>query len=75
VGGAFSVTAKVQNTAKHAWLFENGTQARHTDLGANRGSMPPGHVFIPIIIRRRRVMFEVLRRVLTEHGLLASGEP
>jgi hypothetical protein len=73
-GGAFSTSAKVKNTAKHAWLFENGSQARHTDLGANRGSMPAGHVFIPVMMRRRRIMYEVLKRLLVSHGLLVSGD-
>jgi hypothetical protein len=38
----FSAGAIVINRAKHAAIFENGTQARHTAIGANRGSMPPG---------------------------------
>lgn len=73
--GSLSTTATVKNTAKLAWIFENGTQARHTDLGANRGSMPPGHVFIPTMVRRRRIMYDVLKRLLTAHGLLVTGEP
>jgi hypothetical protein len=73
--GRFSAGAVVKNTAKHAWLFENGTQARHNDLGANRGSMPPGHVFIPAMIKRRRIMYQQLRALLERHGLKVTGEP
>lgn len=73
VPGQFGSRAIVKNTAKHAWLFENGTQARHTDIGANRGTMPAGHVFVPIVIRRRRIMYEILKDLLVKHGLLASG--
>lgn len=72
--GAFGVAVIVRNTAKHAHLFEYGTQARHTDLGANRGSMPPGNVFIPRIIKWRRAMYAQLKAMLVRHGLKASGE-
>lgn len=71
--GRFGVGALVRNRAKHAWIFENGTQARHTSLGASRGSMPPGHVFIPRIIRWRARMYDALRAMLERHGLAVSG--
>lgn len=71
--GQFGAAAIVKNTAKHAWIFENGTQARHTDIGANRGSMPAGHVFVPAVIRRRRIMYDVLKDLLVKHGLIVSG--
>lgn len=64
----------VRNTSKLAWIFEHGTQARHTALGANRGAMPPGHVFVPAVQRRRRVMYEQLKRMLTQLGLEVSGD-
>jgi hypothetical protein len=72
--GRFSAGAVVKNTAKHAWIFENGTQARHNSIGANRGSMPPGNVFIPAMIKRRRVMYQQLKTVLERHGLRVSGD-
>jgi hypothetical protein len=71
--GKYSAGAIVKNTAKHAGIFENGTQARHTDLGANRGSMPPGHVFVPIVIRKRREMYGKLQAMLERMGLTVSG--
>lgn len=73
-GARFSAGAIVKNTAKHAFIFEHGTQARHTDLGANRGSMPPGHVFVPIVIRKRRAMYERLKTLLVSKGLVVSGD-
>lgn len=73
-GGKFSAGALVKNTAKHSWLFENGSQARHTSIGANRGSMPAGHVFIPIVMRARRQMYEALKLMLVRHGLAVSGD-
>lgn len=72
--GRFSAAAIVKNTAKHAWLFENGSQARHTALGANRGAMPAGHVFLPIVIRWRRIMYEQLKSLLVRHGAVVSGD-
>lgn len=73
--GRFSAGAIVKNTAKHAWMFENGTQARHTAIGANRGAMPPGHVFIPVAVRARKAMYTQLADLMTRHGLLVSGSP
>jgi hypothetical protein len=72
--GKFSAGAIVKNTAKHAAIFENGTQARHNSLGANRGSMPPGHVFVPRMIRARRRMYERLSDLLRRKGLVVSGD-
>jgi len=72
--GKYSAGAIVKNTAKHAALFESGTQARHTDIGANRGSMPPGHVFIPRVTKARRQMYTVLKDLLVRKGLLVSGD-
>lgn len=73
-GGAFGTSAIVKNTAKHAWIFENGTQARHTAIGANRGSMPPGHVFIPIAIRKRREMVHNLAELVRREGFEVTGD-
>jgi hypothetical protein len=69
----FGAGAIVVNRSPHAWMFENGTQARHTAIGANRGAMPPGHVFIPIAIRKRKHMYEQLRGLLERHGLKVTG--
>lgn len=69
-----SVVASVTNTSPHAWIFENGTQVRHTDTGANRGAMPPGHVFIPIVAQERRAMYEDLVEIVKAAGLEVSGD-
>jgi len=68
VNRAGVVSYVVKNTAKHAAIFEYGTQARHTRIGANRGSMPSGHVFIPIVLQRRRTMFLLLKDLLVRFG-------
>ena len=61
-------TAIVRNTAPHAAIYEIGTQARHTELGANRGSMPPGNVFGPVAARERREMVNELIGLLRSAG-------
>ncbi|HEV8211052.1 MAG TPA: hypothetical protein VGP77_13050 [Vicinamibacterales bacterium] len=72
--GRFGAGVQVVNSSKLAFIFENGTQARHTKLGANRGAMPPGHVFVPAIVRHRRAMYDKLKALLVKHGLLVSGD-
>ena len=65
--------ARVRSTSKLAYIFENGTQARHTETGANRGAMPPGHVFVPIVVRERRAMNEDLIGLVQSEGLTVTG--
>ncbi len=76
--GAFGTAIVIRNTAKHAWLFENGSDARHyvTVKGTRHetGKMPPFHVFIPAMIRCRRRMYEELAGLMRDHGLRVSGE-
>jgi hypothetical protein len=67
--GRYGVGVVVTNRAKHAWMFENGTDARHTAIGANRGSMPAAHVFIPEMERARRAVRVFLIELLTRQGL------
>lgn len=72
--GPFGAGMAVKSTAKHAQIFERGTELRHTSLGANRGAMPPGRVFVPAVIRRRRTMYERLKALLISHGLTVRGD-
>jgi hypothetical protein len=71
--GPFGAGSVVKNTARHAYLFEVGTQARHTDLGWNRGRMPAAKVFIPTTRRWRRKMYAELAKVVERHGLRVTG--
>lgn len=64
----------VKNTANHAVIFEYGTQARHNALGANRGSMPPGRVFVPRVVKARRRLTDDLKAMVTRHGAVVTGE-
>lgn len=81
-GGNFGYSVLIKNRAKHAWIFENGSEARRVsrkvpgragNFGTSRGSMPPGRVFVPIVIRKRAAMNLRLRQLLIDHGLLVVG--
>jgi hypothetical protein len=63
----------VRNTSKLAYIFENGTQVRHSASGASRGSIKPLHVAIPTFIKRRAEMYERLRAMMAAHGLTVIG--
>lgn len=67
--GTFSVAVLIRSRAKHAWLYEHGSQARHTDLGANRGAMPARPTFEPIMARKRRELQDDLIALVERQGL------
>jgi hypothetical protein len=70
--GKFTTGAIVKNTAHHAWLFENGTMARHyvTEKGKTHltGAARAMNVFRPAMIRRRKIMYEQLKTMLLRIG-------
>lgn len=70
---AVSATARVRNTARHAYIFEKGTGPRRWASGKNTGRMPAGRVFIPIAIQRRRIMLAALIDLVERSGLHVSG--
>lgn len=74
IRSGFTAGAIVKNSSPLAHIFELGTQARHTRIGANRGSMPRGRVFVPRITKARRAVYAALKNLLTRHGLLVSGD-
>jgi len=81
VRSEFGASVKVVNKSKHAYIFENGSQARHyvTTGGATHqtGVMPPsppGHAFIPVMVRERQAMNQKLKDMLVRNGLLVSGD-
>lgn len=71
--GGFTTGAVVKNRSPHAYIFEHGTQVRQTALGYNRGRMPPGRVFVPIAIRRRRQMVDELIAMVEREGFVVRG--
>lgn len=78
---AFGAGALIKSTAKHAWIFENGSQARHWASGKSTGQMwgrtaqPPTHVFVRAMTKYRKRMYEQLRALLERQGLQVTGEP
>lgn len=72
-GDQVSATARVRNTAKHAYIFESGTAPRRWANGKSTGVMPAGRVFIPIAMQRRRIMLAALIDLVTRSGLHVSG--
>jgi hypothetical protein len=75
--GPLGVNYQVKSSARHAWLFEYGTQARHYVTVKGRrhvtGRMPPANLFVPIAIRARRAMAATLVDLLERHGLTVTG--
>ncbi len=73
-----SAVGTVTNTSRLAYIFEEGTEARHyvTVNGQTHltGKIPPGHKFVPRIMARRRKMFEQLADLLRRAGLEVSGD-
>jgi len=66
--------ATIRNSAPHALLFERGTQARHTKLGADRGSMPPNHIFTATVERAQRELLNgPLPKVIEQFGMKVTG--
>jgi hypothetical protein len=72
-GDAVSATARVKNTARHAYIFERGTGPRRWASGKSTGRMPVGNVFIPIAMQRRRIMLAALIDLVEKSGLHVSG--
>ncbi|HEX7770342.1 MAG TPA: hypothetical protein VF422_09995 [Dokdonella sp.] len=70
VKSQFGVIAEVKSTARHAFIYENGTQIRKNKAGKNLGAMPPAHVFIPRMQRARRLLTEDLTGLLERAGLV-----
>jgi hypothetical protein len=77
---SFGVVYKVVSRSPIAWLFDNGSQARHwaTRGGRSTGTMwgqtPPTHVFVRTMMAARVKMWKALALLLTRHGLKVSGD-
>lgn len=73
--GAFGIRVTVKSTAKHAFIFEEGTKVRHNKHGANRGFMPAADIFIPVSIQKRHAMQDDLMALMQRKGLEVTGTP
>ena len=65
----FYAAGLVKSRAKHAWMFEHGTQRRQTSKGHNRGAMPEASEseraipkFIRIRARMTRALIDIVRK-------------
>jgi len=78
IGGRFATRWIVRNRAYHAYIVENGTELRQTlgkktmKPGLSRGRMKPLHIFIPIAMRKRRLMVSALVALVRRAGLHVS---
>lgn len=79
-----NVSAVVKATARHSHLFEYGTEARHYftkkrgirhETGKMWGKQPGGFVFVPIVIKARRRMYERIIDIMKRAGLTVTGRP
>ena len=77
--GRFAAGAVLKSRAPHAWLFDNGSQARHHASGKSTGAMwgktAPTHAFVGTAIRARRKMYQELAELVTRKGLKVTGTP
>jgi len=71
--GQFYVAVQIRSRAKHAWLYEHGSVARHYVTVDGRdhltGSMPARPTFEPIMARRRRALNDALIELVRSQGL------
>jgi hypothetical protein len=80
--GQFGVAWLVVNGSRIAWLFDNGSQARHYvtsrgnvhQTGKMWGKTPPTHAFVKTMVKARRVMYEKLADLMRRHGLTVTGQ-
>jgi hypothetical protein len=76
--GRFGAGAVVRSSAPHAWLFDNGSAARHWAGGKSTGKMwgrsAPTHAFVRTMIAARRRMYDRLAELLERAGFSVTGK-
>jgi len=72
-GNVLAAGVRVRNKSKLADIFEIGAASRRTAAGAARGSITPGHVFVPRAVLARRRMWGSLVGLLESHGFVVKG--
>lgn len=71
----FGIAVIIKSRDPIAWLYEHGSQARHSGIRKDLGVMPAQPTFIPIAARKRREMFDELIAMLRRAGLTVVGTP
>lgn len=72
---AMIIVASVSNKHPLAWLFDNGSKARHTKKGWSRGAERPRHIFVPRAYDwNRREIAELQDMLIRGFGFTVSGQ-
>jgi hypothetical protein len=80
--GTLDASAKVISASPIAWLFDNGSQARHYVTKAGKthatgtmwGKTPPTHIFVRTLQAARRALSLEIRALLVRKGLDVTGD-
>lgn len=71
-GGALTAGIQLRSGSPLAWLFDNGSQARHWVSGKSTGKMwgktPPTHIFARTVGKARRTLAAEFRAMLLRRG-------
>jgi hypothetical protein len=70
--GRYGAAYQVRSTARHAWLYEHGSQARHSGTHAALGAMPPNPILIQTAVRRRASMYQRLSDMVEREGFTVT---
>ena len=78
----FTAKSVVRSNSPLAWLFDNGSQARHYITASGKthatgkmwGKTPPTHIFARTMSRARRSMHEKLAAMLERHGAVVTRD-
>lgn len=77
-GGALTTGVKLTSGSPIAWLFDNGSRARHWVSGKSTGQMwghtPPTHIFSRTVGRTRRSIIKQLKEAMARRGATVSGD-
>jgi len=72
VSGNLTTGRELKSGSPIAWLFDNGSQARHWASGKNTGTMwgktPPTHIFARSVGRARRNVTNLLKAMVLRRG-------
>lgn len=71
--GPYGAGVVLVSAARHAHLIEFGTAVRHSRIRKDLGRMIERPIFIPIVQRSRRAMYEQLAELLERHGLRVTS--
>jgi len=82
VGGQYTTGLKLTSGSPIAWLFDNGSQARHYTsangvehkTGAMWGKTPPTHIFTKTVAKGKRAVVDRIKTMMLRRGATAVTE-